>query len=175
MTCIAVLRQEDNIWMAGDRGASDEDTILPLTAPKVFKIGPYLIGYAGSMDGERIRYNFKPPVPKANTDLEKFMYTEFLVSLRNFYEAWWVDISKDSDFGMIICINGKIYEHNAADMSLTTYESEYLTMGSGGSIALGALYATSNQKNARRRVQLAVEAAVKFSTSCLGPVDVIWI
>ena len=175
MTCIAVLKQEDGaIWMAGDRGASDEDTILPLTAPKVFKIGQYLIGYAGSMDGERIRYNFKPPVPK-NKDLDKFMYTEFLVALRNFYDTWWVDVSKDSDFGMIICIDGKIYEHSATDMSLTTYESDYLTMGSGGSIALGALYATSNQKNGKRRVQLAVEAAVKFSTSCLGPIDIVGI
>jgi hypothetical protein len=38
--------------MAGDRGASDDGTILALEAPKVWKIGPYLIGYAGSMDGE---------------------------------------------------------------------------------------------------------------------------
>ena len=172
MTCIAVLKTENTIWMAGDRGASDEDTILPLTAPKVFKIGQYLIGYAGSMDGERIRHNFKPPVPKTK-DIEKFMYTEFLVALRNFYEAWWVDVSKDSDFGMIICVNGQMYEHNAVDMSLTTYNADYLTMGSGSQIALGALYATSNQKNGKRRVQLAVEAAIKYSTSCIGPIDII--
>ena len=38
MTCIAVVRQDKNIYMAGDRGASTEDSILVLTAPKVFKI-----------------------------------------------------------------------------------------------------------------------------------------
>ena len=63
MTCIAVVKHEDKIYMAGDRGASDDGTILALDAPKVWKIGPYLIGYAGSMDGERIRYNFKPSAP----------------------------------------------------------------------------------------------------------------
>ena len=47
MTCIAVVRHEDKIYMAGDRGASDDGTILSLTAPKVWKLGPYLIGYAG--------------------------------------------------------------------------------------------------------------------------------
>lgn len=174
MTCIAVLKQDDSIWMAGDRGASDDDTIFPLTAPKVFKIGPYLLGYAGSMDGERIRHNFKPPLPKGK-DLDKFMYTEFLLALRKFYEEWWVDVSKDSDFGMIICVDGKIYEHNAVDMSLTQYNSDYLAMGSGSELAMGALFATRNQKNGKRRVQTAVEAAIAYSTSCMGPVDVIGI
>ena len=60
MTCIAVVRHENKIYMAGDRGASDDGTILSLTAPKVWKLGPYLIGYAGSMHGERMRYNFNP-------------------------------------------------------------------------------------------------------------------
>ena len=120
-----MLKTEDNIWMAGDRGASDDDTILPLTAPKVFKIGPYLLGYAGSMDGERIRHNFKPPLPKPGINIDKFMYTDFLIALRSFYENWWVDISKDSDFGMIICVKGRIYEHNAVDMPLTTYETDF--------------------------------------------------
>lgn len=172
MTCIAVVRQDDNIYMAGDRGASDEDTIFVLTAPKVFKIGPYLLGYAGSMDGERIRHNFKPPVPKGK-DLDKFMYTDFIIALRNFYENWWVDISKDSDFGMIICIDGQIYEHNAVDMSLTKYETDFIAMGSGSQLAMGSLHATKNQKNAKRRVQLAVEAAIEYSTSCRGPIDII--
>jgi len=39
MTCIAVVRHEDKIYMAGDRGASDDGTILALDAPKVWKIG----------------------------------------------------------------------------------------------------------------------------------------
>lgn len=172
MTCIAVVRGEDKIYMAGDRGASDDDTILTLTSPKVWKLGPYLIGYAGTMDGERIRYNFNPYVPDIK-DTDKFMQTKFIKQLRAFYNDWWVDTSKDSDFGMIIAVRDKIYEHNAIDMSLTTYTGDYLAMGSGAQLALGHLYATEKAKDPRKRVVGAVNAAIKFSPSCAGPVDVV--
>ena len=53
MTVLAVVRdlETNKIYMAGDRGASDDNTILPLTSPKVWKLGPYLLGYAGALDG----------------------------------------------------------------------------------------------------------------------------
>ena len=129
MTCIAVVRQEDKIFMAGDRGASDDDAILTLSTPKVWKLGPYLIGYAGTLDGERIRYNFNPYVPDIK-DTDKFMQTKFIKQLRQFYNDWWVDTSKDADLGLIICVRGQIYEHNAVDMSLSKYTGDYLAMGS---------------------------------------------
>lgn len=171
MTCIAVIRTEDKIYMAGDRGASDEDSILTLSSPKVWKSGEYLFGYCGTMDGDRMKYNFKPPTPKA--DIDKFMYTDFLIALRSFYENWWVDISKDSDFGLIIAVRGRIFEHNAVDMSLNQYTQDYLAMGSGSSYAYGHLYATEKSKDARKRAIGAVSAAIKFSPTCQGPVDIV--
>jgi ATP-dependent protease HslVU (ClpYQ) peptidase subunit len=101
------------------------------------------------------------------------MYTKFIKELRDFYNEWWVDVSKDSDFGMIICVKGKIFEHSAADMSLTQYTGDYLVMGSGMQYALGHLHATENQKDARKRSINAVSSAIKFSTSCLGPIDTV--
>ncbi len=174
MTCIAVVRDDINnkIYMAGDRGASDDGTILALTAPKVWKLGPYLIGYAGSMDGERLRYNFNPYVPDIK-DTDKFMQTKFIKQLRQFYSDWWVDTSKDADFGLIIAVRGEIYEHSAADMSLSKYSLPYLAMGSGAEYAYGYLNATEKTKDARKRVVGAVNSAIKFSPSCMGPVDVV--
>lgn len=169
MTCIAVVKQDGKIFMAGDRGASDDDNILALSAPKVWKIGEYLLGYAGTMDGERIRHNFKPPAPEKN--LDKFMYSKFIKYLRTFYENWWVDTSKDSDFGMIICVRGRIFEHNAIDMSLTEYQQPFLAMGSGAQYAYGSLYSTHKSKNARNRVRTAVAAAIQYSPTCMGPID----
>jgi len=172
MTCVAVVRKESKIYMAADRGASDDDTILTLTTPKIWKIGPYLIGYAGSMDGERMRYNFNPYVPDIK-NLDKFMQTKFIKQLRTFYNDWWVDTSKDADLGLIICIKGQIYEHNAIDMSLSKYALDYLAMGTGAQYAYGYLSATEKFKDPRKRVVGAVNAAIKFSPSCEGPVDVI--
>lgn len=172
MTCIAVLRHEDKIYMAGDRGASDDDTILTLSTPKVWKIGPYLIGYAGTLDGERLRYNFNPYIPDIK-DTDKFMQTKFIKQLRQFYNDWWVDTSKDADLGLIICVKGNIYEHNAVDMSLSKYTGDYLCMGSGSQYAYGHLHATEKSKDARKRVVGAVNAAIKFSPTCIGPVDIV--
>jgi len=172
MTCLAVVRKENKIYMAADRGASDDDTILTLTTPKIWKIGPYLIGYAGAMDGERMRYNFNPYVPDIK-NLDKFMQTKFIKQLRTFYNDWWVDTSKDADLGLIICIKGQIYEHNAIDMSLSKYTLDYLAMGTGSQYAYGYLAATEKAKDSRKRVIGAVNAAIKFNPNCQGPVDVI--
>jgi hypothetical protein len=35
------------------------------------------------------------------------------------------------------------------------------------------MYATDKQKNARNRVVQAVNAAIKFNPSCMGPVDIV--
>jgi ATP-dependent protease HslVU (ClpYQ) peptidase subunit len=172
MTCIAVVRQDDKIFMAGDRGASDDDTILTLSTPKVWKLGPYLMGYAGTLDGERIRYNFNPYVPDIK-DTDKFMQTKFIKQLRQFYNDWWVDTSKDADLGLIICVRGQIYEHNAVDMSLSKYTGDYLAMGSGAGYAYGYLNATEKISDGKKRVVGAVNAAIKFSPSCRGPVDIV--
>jgi ATP-dependent protease HslVU (ClpYQ) peptidase subunit len=172
MTCIAVVRQDNKIFMAGDRGASDDDTILTLSTPKVWKLGPYLIGYAGTLDGERVRYNFNPYVPDIK-DIDKFMQTKFIKQLRQFYNDWWVDTSKDADLGLIICVRGQIYEHNAVDMSLSKYTGDYLAMGSGAQYAYGYLNATEKIKDGKKRVMGAVSSAIKFSPSCVGPVDVV--
>jgi ATP-dependent protease HslVU (ClpYQ) peptidase subunit len=174
MTCIAVVRDEINnkVYMAGDRGASDDGTILALTAPKVWKLGPYLIGYAGSMDGERLRYNFNPYVPDIK-DTDKFMQTKFIKQLKQFYTDWWVETGKESDFGLIVAVRGQNYEHSSADMSLSKYTVPYLAMGSGAEYAYGYLNATEKAKDARKRVVGAVNAAIKFNPSCMGPVDVV--
>jgi ATP-dependent protease HslVU (ClpYQ) peptidase subunit len=172
MTCIAVVRHENKIYMAGDRGASDDDTVLTLTTPKVWKLGPYLIGYAGTLDGERIRHNFNPYVPDIK-NIDKFMQTKFIKQLRTFYTEWWIDTTKDADLGLIICIKGQIYEHNAIDMSLSKYTLDYLAMGSGAAYAYGSLHASEKSKDPRKRVVNAINAAIKFSPSCVGPVDVV--
>ena len=172
MTCIVALRHEDKIFMAGDRGASNDGNILSLDSPKVWKVGPYLIGYAGSMDGDRIRHNFKPTPPTIK-DTDKYMHTKFIKELREFYNEFWIDTSKEGDLSLILAVRNEIYEHSSGDMSLSKYTLPYLSAGSGSEYAYGVLYATDKQKNARNRVQQAVSAAIKFSPSCMGPVDIV--
>jgi len=101
------------------------------------------------------------------------MHTKFIKELREFYNEFWVDTSKEGDLGLIISVRGNIYEHSSGDMSLSKYMLPYLAMGSGAEYAYGVLYATDKQKNARNRVLQAVNAAIKFNPSCMGPVDIV--
>jgi hypothetical protein len=58
-------------------------------------------------------------------------------------------------------------------MSLSAFTSDYLAMGSGASYALGYLHATEKVKDGRKRVMGAVGSAIKFSPTCIGPIDVL--
>jgi hypothetical protein len=46
-------------------------------------------------------------------------------------------------------------------------------MGSGAEYAYGYLSATEKSKDGRKRVVGAVNSAIKFSPTCMGPVDVV--
>lgn len=175
MTCIAALKSNGRVYMAGERGASTDDTILHLTKPKIKSVGPYIIGFAGSMDGQRMYYSFDPPKPHPDEDLDSFMNTKFLRYLRDFYDDWWLDTGKDSELSLLIAIRDKLYEHNASDMSLNEFSSPFVSIGSGAPFAIGYLSATSMTKTTpEKRVEGAVKTAIKFSPTCSGTVDILF-
>lgn len=174
MTCIVAVANEKGYYMAGDRGASDSNIILPLAHAKVWRTGQYLFGYYGSMDGEKVMYNFNPPAPKPK-DIDKFMLNDFTKALKEFYDEHFVFATqdKDAEFGMIIAINGYLYEHDAGTMSMTRFNTNHLSVGSGSEYAYGSLHSTQTWSDGKKRARVAVEAATTYSTSCMGPIDVV--
>lgn len=174
MTCIVGLKANNRVYLAGERGASTDDTIMHLSKPKIRAIGPYVIGFAGTMEGQRLQYAFDPPRPHPEEDLDAFMHTTFLRYLKDFYEEWWVETSKDSELSLLIAIQDKLYEHNSSDMSLVDLSSPFLSIGSGSSFAMGYLFGTVASKTAPEKiVEGAVKAAIKFSPTCSGMIDIL--
>lgn len=175
MTCVVAVRGKDkNIVLAGERGASDETTIINLNKPKIFKHGRYLIGFAGSMAGDKLRYTFKPSYPKQGTSLDQHMNTVFLKELQACYEDSFIPhLSPESDLSLIIVVDGQIYQHHAGDMSMTKPDEDYIAIGSGAEYAYGSFWSTEQIISAQTRAELAVGSAVKFSPTCTGKVDVL--
>lgn len=173
MTCIVGLKANNKVYIAGERGASNDDSILHINKPKIYKIGPYVIGFAGTMEGQRLLYSFDPPRPHEDDDLDAFMHTTFLKYLRDFYDEWWVDTSKDAELSMVIGIKDRLYEHHSTDMSLNEYSTGYISIGSGSPFAMGYLFAESAKANPEKVVEGAVKAAIKFSPSCSGMIDIL--
>ena len=159
--------------IAGDRGVTVSQTIRVLSKPKVAKAGKYLVGYYGSMEGQRFLELFKFPEPPSEPDeTDVFMDSVVLKDLQRFYEEHRFDVEdQDNGLGLLIMVNGRIYEHDICDGSMTRYEGNFSAVGSGGTIALGAL--TAKWRSSEEAVRHAVTAAVEYNVYCRPPVDII--
>ena len=178
MTCIVAISHDDTVYMAGDRGHSDNDIIVPSLAPKIFNKTFYLFGYAGNTGlGQLVAYNFDAPTIRVNTDTYRYMYQFFIPALRDHLKDYLSD-KEDYQASFIIGIRGKVFEIDTADFQCIEYKE--VAIGSGAAYAYGVLYATDmyshdnqNYCSPSGRVQMAIESACKYSPTCSGPIDLL--
>ena len=94
MTIVIGLIDNGIIYMGSDRGMSDEYSISSPITPKIKKNGQFLIGYASSRGaGQVAHYVDFPNVLKK--DLDKYMRTDFIFTLKKAIEPFGLDISDD--------------------------------------------------------------------------------
>ena len=178
MTCIVALIHENKVFMGGDAAASDDKSglIFQRTDPKVFKVGQYGIGFVDSFRmGQILQYNWTPPKytpTKTNSGLDKFMRTKFVESVKDAFRAngYGSQVSGQEDEGgiFLIGVEGRIFTMDE-DFHIAENIVNYMAEGSGAFLALGALYATKNQKNPKIRMKLALEAASTFNMAVSPP------
>ena len=63
-----------------------------------------------------------------------------------------------------------MFEFNTGDWGVA--EITECSIGSGGNFALGSLY-TSIDSDPMDRIELALEAAIAYSPTCQGPIDIL--
>jgi hypothetical protein len=179
MTCIVAIAQNGVVYMGSDHAASDDKTgwILSRKEPKCFKVGQYGVAFTDSFRmGQILQYSWVPPKytpTKTNSGLDKFMRTKFIDSVKQaFKDGGYGSIgsSSDEDTGgiFIVGVEGRIFTIDE-DFHVGENVVNYMAEGSGGQIALGALYATKNQKNPKLRLKAALEAATEFNMSVAAP------
>lgn len=179
MTCVVALtdRETKISYIGGERGASDDSMIWHMSRPKVWRDKGYLFGFVGIFAIEKIKHNFDPPPPPTDAteeQLDAFMNTTFIDALHSIYED--CHILKHEDGGLIVVVNNRIFIHNSEDMSMTMIDNDYISDGSGSQYATGSLYTSqefSDEIDPSYRVRMALEAAVLFSPSCAGTIDII--
>ena len=169
MTCIVGIASEGIVYIGGDRGLSDSDSILSMPRPKVVQNGEYLIGLSGSLGVGQLLQMID--LPSAGRNPEMTLRTSFTKSFKESLEEYGPDITKeDNDTDFLIGVKGKLYEYSIGDWSVA--EVEYSAVGSGSSIALGSLYTSNNYKDPYKRIKIALEAACTLSPSCQLPIDI---
>lgn len=156
--------------MGGDRGASDDSTILSLYRPKIVQINNYLVGYAGSQGiGQLVQMMDLPPITK---NITKTLRTTFVKSLKSTIEEYGnASHLEDNSTDWLIGVSGRLFEISSQDWQVSEYEET--SIGSGNTIALGSLYTSRSWKDQERRLRYALEAAVQISPSCLSPIDIL--
>ena len=144
MTCIIGLVDENkNIYMGGDSAAVKGYTIVTRKDPKVFKKDNVIIGFCGSWRmGQLLRWSFKPPIKTESIDIEEYMNTSFINSIRKCLSSGGFLTKKDGEERggvFLVGIEGRLFRIDS-DFHVGENLSNYDAIGCGEEFALGAMY-----------------------------------
>ena len=167
MTAIVGIKDSERVCLFADRGASDSDSIVAMTTPKIWKVSENIIaGYAGSGGvGQMIQYM---KWPTFDGDAMEYLRASLAPAIIKAREK---NAGKDEEeASLLIGIKTNIpmlFEMDTSDYSVFPFD--YTAIGAGGPISLGSLHSTTGSLESRG--EKAVMAAIDHSPSCLGPFD----
>jgi ATP-dependent protease HslVU (ClpYQ) peptidase subunit len=172
MTCIVGLVDEGKVYIGGDSAGVNGNWDLTVRADsKVFFTGPFLMGFTSSFRmGQLLRYAFVPPPHQPDVDLYRYMTVDFINAVRDCLKTGgWAkkDGEKESGGVFLVGYRGHLFEIES-DYQVGEAHDAYMAVGSGDSVALGALYATQKLPPLVR-VRLALEAAERWNAGVRGP------
>ena len=168
MTAIVGIRDEESVCLYSDRGASDSDTIVSMTTPKIWKVSENIIaGYAGSGGlGQMIQFMDWPKYD--GSDPMKWLRATLVPAIIKARDKM---AGKDEEEASLLIgiktITPMLFEMDTSDYSVFPFD--YTAIGSGGPILLSPLYSTLG--TLEERGCLAVLSAIEHSPSCKGPID----
>ena len=178
MTGIAAISHEGKVWIGGDSAAVRQDHYLSYVAtPKVFRKGPLVIGYTSSFAmGHALQHRLEvpkgvPASPILAEALDVWMAVDFVDAVRNVLRDCGymkVDCGREKGGTFIVGIRGMIYEFDDDFHARRVAENHY-ACGSGVSVILGSLWTSVSDKDPRRRILTALEAAERYTTTVRGP------
>lgn len=171
MTVLVGITNGKNVYIGADRAASDESTVITMYRPKVHVTNKWIYAYAGSVGtGQLIEFvNF--PTQDKKADVYKTIRLEIVKQLKQLI-ADHGDDGDDNGAEFLIGVNGRLFEFSSSDWGIV--EVTETAGGSGNQIALGSLYTTYTlDMDIEDRIKMALEAAIEYSPTCQGPVDIL--
>lgn len=175
MTCIAAVVHKNTVYMGGDSAfVSGWYGLVVRPNEKVFERDGVLFGVAGSPRAiNLLRYHLQVATAPGD-DLPAYMATTFVDAMRDCFKIGGYAEKENEVEGItssiLVGIGGRLFEYDA-DYQVQEVQ-DYAAIGSGGQVALGALYA-SEGRNPQYRVQTALEAAERFNAGVRGPFQIV--
>jgi ATP-dependent protease HslVU (ClpYQ) peptidase subunit len=181
MTCVVALRHEDVIYMGCDSAGVGGYSRSNRLDPKIYRVGEkMLIGFTSSFRmGQLLGYSLVLPHHHADVPVEKYMATTFINTVRECLKTGGyaeVDKGKETGGHFLVAYQGRIFGVQS-DFQVAENAEPYNAVGCGEDLALGSLFtsergvhgAGTHADIAKRRVQLALEAAAAFSAGVYPP------
>lgn len=170
MTCIVGLVHEDGVIIGGDTAGSAGYSRTHRADTKVFRNGPYVMGFTTSYRmGQLLRYRLQAPVA-ATWDLDRFMATDFVDAVRACLEAHgWMGKYENRDEGgsFLVAFDTSLYRVDS-DFQIQRSADPYDAVGSGHDIAKGAMHATAGLNLLPSERVLAALAAAEHHNAGVG-------
>jgi hypothetical protein len=190
MTAIVSLTNRTTIVMAGDAaGVTKAGSVHLKKEPKVFLRDGYAIGFTTSFRmGQILRYEATLPKPPEEGDLHPFMVTAFIPAVREAFtkhgfsksmncgehsgESHYEEIGQAAGGRFAVGIRGDIFVVEE-DFQVGRPTLSYVALGSGSSVAHGALFALPETMPLKERARRALEAAAEHTSSVRPPFTII--
>lgn len=164
MTCIAAVADGKRVWMGADSFAGDDCTYVTNRAPKVRKLGTWIVGASGAQRVVDAALYLLAPEPVADADPEEYVRVVFVERLRQVLTH--IGAVGRSENGST-CFNGNLIVGTAGrlfyvadDFGVVSAPEWGIAGGTGETAALATLFTLRNSKmKPAARVRAALEAA----------------
>lgn len=179
MTCIAGIAQDGKVWIGGDSAGVAGYTLVVRADEKVFVRGEFAYGFTTSFRmGDLLRYAFSPPEQTSKQEDREYLVTSWTDALRQCLKAGGfakVENGVERGGSFLAGYRGRLYEV-CGDFQVGEAASGYAAVGCGVEIALGALFATGDDREwlpPEGRILTALAAAETHSAGVRGPFTVV--
>jgi ATP-dependent protease HslVU (ClpYQ) peptidase subunit len=174
VTCIIAIETDGQVVMGGDRMGSNGHTGEPVSFPKIFQKDNLLIGYCGSFRmGQLLQHALDVPLKTLTDDVDRWVSIDLMQAMRKAYKENDWDNKRDDvaeAYPILLAVSGRCYEIQADFSYLRSMTGEYVT-GSGSSYAQGSMHSTRGKASAKKRIEMALQAAAEYVVSVAGPFD----
>jgi ATP-dependent protease HslVU (ClpYQ) peptidase subunit len=168
VTTIIAIQNEDGVVFGADSLVTANRKFNHPRMVKISQRGEFIIAGAGeSAACDLAQHCFVPPKPTATDkkDIYHFIISKVIPSLKQCFKdndyKWDKDPDDDYNFAFLIAVCGEVFDI-ADDFAVSLDSSGFYGVGSGSSLAIGALEAGAD-------IQQALEIASKHDPYTGGP------
>lgn len=175
MTCIAGVVQDGKVWIGGDSAGVAGWSLQVRADPKVFKTGPFVMGFTSSFRmGQLLAHSFHPPARHVAQDIYAYMVTDFISAVRDCLKTGgFAERNNEVEKGGVFLVGyeGRLFTIQE-DYQVSENIESFAACGSGDQLALGAMFCCPHLEP-RIRILAALTAAERFNAGVRGPFHII--